>query len=109
MSEIHPAVDADLLAEQERELRIEEERRSEHERLVAAEKERARRRFKAATKQLLKRGLVVLVAVVVLAAASGFKLMTPALAGFLSQVAFYWLMIQVGGWLQYTRKGCLYE
>lgn len=109
MSEIHPAVDADLLAEQERELQIQEDRRRVAELRAAAEKEKACKRFKAATKQLLKRAIVALAIAVVLGMASGFHLVAPALAGFLSQVAFYWLAIQVGGWLQYTRKGRLYE
>jgi cation transport ATPase len=101
-AEIHPAVDADLLAAREQALQEQEERRLALEQAAAAKKERTRRRFRSAGKQLLRRALVALVIVVLLDIAFGIGLLSQSLVNLLSLAALFWLAIQVGAWLQFV-------
>ncbi len=102
MNEIHPAVDATVLAEEKKKQQQQEERRLAHERLKAAEKERCLKRFKSSGKKLLWRAGAIVVIVLLLGIAQTFDLMARPLVNFLTATSCYWLAIQFGAWLQYV-------
>lgn len=102
MCEIHPAVDATILAEEKKKQQQQEALRLARERWAEAEKERCRKRFKSTGKQLLRSVIVVVVFLVLLCILTGLDLMAAPLTEFITSVGLLWLAIQFGAWLQYV-------
>ena len=96
--EIHPAVDASIIAAK----RKKEERRLARARFAAAERDRIAKRFRVTLRPVVWRVAICFVVLMALGVCLGLELMKASLVNFLTSAALFWLAIQLGAWLQYV-------